>query len=126
MEVFRMKPAFIFVDLLEDFFSKPPLSERREALSIAVNDLSSFARAHGFPVVWVRQEFEPDLSDAIRSMRETGTSITIRGTAGCDVIKEIELDRSGAEMIKKRYRAFFGTGLGGLLESFRWRPLVVW
>src|SRR5436305_4877700 len=124
MEVFRIKPAFIFVALLEYFFSKPPLSERREALSIAVNDLSSFARAHGFPVVWVRQEFEPDLSDAFRSMRETGTSITIRGTAGCDVIKEIERDPSDAEIIKKRYSAFFGTQLGRLLESFRCSHLI--
>lgn len=120
-----MKPAFVFVDLLEDFFSKPPLSERRGAISRAVNDLASFARENEFPVTWVRQEFEPDLSDAFRSMRETGTRITIRGTAGCDVIEEIERRPGDLEVVKKRYSAFFGTQLAGLLDGFHCSHLVI-
>jgi nicotinamidase-related amidase len=120
-----MTPVFIFVDLLEDFFSKPPLSKRREALSIAVNDLASFAREHDFPVIWVRQEFEPDLSDAFRSMRETDTRITIRGTAGCNTIKEIERRPSDVEVVKKRYSAFFGTQLAQRLESVRCSHLII-
>ena len=62
-DVSRMNPVFVFVDLLEDFFSKPPLSQRRGPISIAVNDLASFARENDFPVIWVRQVFEPDLSE---------------------------------------------------------------
>ena len=123
--VSRMNPVFVFVDLLEDFFSKPPLSERRGTISIAVNDLASFAREKDFPVIWVRQEFEPDLSDAFRSMRETGTRITIRGTTGCDVIKEIERRPSDIEVVKKRYSAFFGTQLAQLLKSVRCSHLVI-
>ena len=125
MDVSRMKPVFIFVDLLEDFFSKPPLSERRGTLSFAVNDLASFARENDFPVIWVRQAFELDLSDAFRSMRETGTRITIRGTTGCDVIKEIERRPSDVEVVKKRYSAFFGTQLAQLLESVRCSHLII-
>ena len=125
MDVSRMKPVFIFVDLLEDFFSKPPLSERRGTLSFAVNDLASFARENDFPVIWVRQAFELDLSDAFRSMRETGTRITIRGTTGCEVIKEIERRPSDVEVVKKRYSAFFGTQLAQLLESVRCSHLII-
>ena len=120
-----MNPVFVFVDLLEDFFSKPPLSERRGPISIAVNDLASFARANDFPVIWVRQVFEPDLSDAFRSMREADTRITIRGTTGCDVIKEIERQPSDVEVVKKRYSAFFGTQLAQLLESVRCSHLII-
>ena len=120
-----MNPVFVFVDLLEDFFSKPPLSARRAALSTAVNDLASFARKNGFPVIWVRQEFEPDLSDALLSMRQTGTRVTIRGTGGCDVIKEIERRPGDAEVVKKRYSAFFGTPLAQLLANARCSHLVI-
>ena len=120
-----MNPVFVFVDLLEDFFSKPPLSERRESLSTAVNKLAAFAREKGFPVIWVRQEFEPDLSDALLSMRDTGTRITIRGTPGCDLIKEIERQPGDIEVVKKRYSAFFGTQLAQRLENLRCSHLVI-
>lgn len=120
-----MTPVFVFVDLLEDFFSKPPLSARRRDLSAAVNELASFAREKGFPVVWVRQEFEPDLGDAFLSMRETGTRITIRGTPGCNVIQEIERRPGDIEVVKKRYSAFFGTQLAPVLESARCTHLIV-
>ena len=121
----RMKPVFIFVDLLEDFFAKPPLSERRGNISLAVNELTSLARANGFPVIWVRQEFKPDLSDAYRSMRETGTRITIQGTIGSDVIKEIERKPTDLEVVKKRYSAFFGTQLVQLLEGVACSHLIL-
>jgi nicotinamidase-related amidase len=120
-----MNPVFIFVDLLEDFFANPPLFHRREAISVAVNDLAAFARENAFPVIWVRQEFEPDLSNAFRSMRETGTRITIRGTTGCNVIKEIERQPSDIEVVKQRYSAFFGTQLTLRLESFRCSHLII-
>jgi nicotinamidase-related amidase len=120
-----LRPVFLFVDLLEDFFAKPPLSARRETLALAVNDLASFARERDFPVIWVRQEFEPDLGDAFRSLRETGTRITIRGTPGCDVIREIERRPGDIEVVKKRYSAFFGTRLAQLLESVHCNQLVI-
>lgn len=81
-----MRPVFLFVDLLEDFFQQPPLSERREAIVNAVNKLLGIARSQSAPVIWVRQEFAPDLSDAFLSMRQTGRRVTIRGTAGCDLL----------------------------------------
>ena len=90
-----------------------------------MNDLASFARENDFPVIWVRQEFEPDLSDAFRSMRETGTRITIRGTAGCHVIREIERRPGDIEIVKQRYSAFFGTQLAQLLESLRCGHLII-
>jgi nicotinamidase-related amidase len=121
----RMTPVFIFVDLLEDFFANPPLSEHRVAIANAVNELAAFARTNHFPVIWVRQEFEPDLSDAFRSMRETGTRITIRGTTGCNVIKEIERHSSDIEIVKQRYSAFFGTHLAQQLESLRCSHLII-
>ncbi|APV48306.1 hypothetical protein BWI17_00580 [Betaproteobacteria bacterium GR16-43] len=112
-----MKPVFLFVDLLEDFFANPPLSDRRPRICAAVNDLVGFARQHAYPIVWVRQEFEPDLSDAFVSMRETGTRITIKGTGGSDLLTELQRAPNDHEIVKKRYSAFFGTNLARLLDE---------
>jgi nicotinamidase-related amidase len=120
-----MKPVFVFVDLLEDFFAKSPLSNQRLGICRAVNDLAGFARQREYPVVWIRQEFEPDLSDAFLSMRETGTRITIRGTGGSDLLTELNRSPSDHEIVKKRYSAFFGTDLARLLDELRCDQVVL-
>ena len=120
-----MRPAFIFVDLLEDFFANPPLSENRAALADSVNDLARYSRESACPVIWVRQEFEPDLSDAFLAMRDSGTRITIRGTDGCKVIPEIGREPTDHEVVKRRYSAFFGTQLATLLRSLNPTHVVV-
>ena len=38
-----MTPVFLFVDLLEEFFSQPPLSLRRQSLVAAANELAALA-----------------------------------------------------------------------------------
>lgn len=121
----RMRPVFLFIDLLEDFFIHPPLSTRRAALVERVNTLAAAARAAGHPVGWVRQEFEPDLSDAFRSMRETGRRVTIKGTPGCRLLAELAQQPEDFEIVKRRYSAFFGTELDDMLADLGCTHLVV-
>jgi nicotinamidase-related amidase len=83
-----------------------------------------FRRA-GQPVVWIRQEFEPDLTDAFLDMRRRGISITIAGTEGCQLLPELERREDDHVIVKKRYSAFFGTGLDDLLDRLRPATLVV-
>ena len=120
-----MRPAFIFVDLLEDFFANPGLSGSRASIASAVNDLARFARSKACPVIWVRQEFEPDLGDAFLAMRDSGTRITIRGTGGCLLIREIERRSDDREIVKRRYSAFFQTQMAELLRSLDVTHVIV-
>jgi nicotinamidase-related amidase len=120
-----MSPAFMFIDLLEDFFVNPPLSELRDSICAGVNDLAEFARHCDYPVFWVRQEFKPDLSDAFLSMRETGTRITIQGTKGSYLLKELVKAPHDYEIVKKRYSAFFETNLKQLLDSLGCDPIIL-
>lgn len=119
------KPVVIAVDLLEDFFREPPLSTRRRQLVEAANQVVAIARAVESPVIWVRQEFAPDLSDAFLSMRRTGRRVTIRGTPGCRLLAELDRRPHDHEIVKRRYSAFFGTGLDELLESLGCTHLVI-
>lgn len=120
-----MQPVFLFVDFLKDFFREPPLATRQPALVRAVNDLAAFARRHELPVVWVRQEFRDDLSDAFLSMRDTGRRVTMAGTPGCQVLDDLQRDPNDHQIVKKRYSAFFGTDLDRLLETLGCTHVVI-
>jgi maleamate amidohydrolase len=93
-----------------------PRADRAE-LAEAIRSLVEIFRAMGLPVVWVRQEFEPDLSDAFLEMRRDNISITIKGTAGCRIIPELVPIADETQIVKKRFSAFFGTPLDPLLAS---------
>lgn len=120
-----MRPVFLLIDLLEDFFVEPPLATQRSSLAQAANDLARFARPCGYPVIWVRQEFEPDLSDAFLRMRETGRRVTIKGSKGCLLLSELERQPEDHEIVKRRYSAFFQTALGALLAELGCTHLVI-
>jgi nicotinamidase-related amidase len=89
----------------------------------SVNRLAAAFRQAGQPVVWVRQEFAPDLSDAFPRMRRENLRVTITGTDGCELLPELERHASDKVLVKKRYSAFFGTNLDETLADLR--PVVL-
>jgi nicotinamidase-related amidase len=109
-------PAVIVVDMLNDFLQAWP-PETKERLVASTNALLAVARTHHRPVIWVRQEFQPDLRDAFAEIRKKGIRITIAGTPGCQIVSELNVAPSDTVIIKKRYSAFFGTTLDQVLAD---------
>jgi nicotinamidase-related amidase len=63
--------ALLVIDMPVDFFDRQPaLSAPRVRLVTGINELARTFRAAGHPVIWVRQEFQPDLSDSFLEMRD--------------------------------------------------------
>jgi nicotinamidase-related amidase len=120
-----MEPVVIVVDLAEDFFQRGRLLQHREGLVERTNDLTSSARQRDIPVIWVRPEFMPDLSDAFLVMRKRKISVAIAGTSGSQLLEGLSQDEADYEIIKKRYSAFFRTELDDLLGQLRADTLVV-
>jgi nicotinamidase-related amidase len=111
-------PALIVIDLLNDFLRTwPPTAKQR--LVRATNGLVAVLRRHQRPVIWVRQEFRPDLQDAFPEMRAKGIRITVQGTEGCRIASDLAVDPSDTVIIKKRYSAFYGTDLDQVLAKLR-------
>jgi nicotinamidase-related amidase len=111
-------PVLIVIDMLNDFLVKwEPASRRR--LAAAINELVNIMRGASHPIIWVRQEFEPDLRDAFPEMRTKGIHSVIKGTPGCQIIPELAPAASETVLVKKRYSAFFGTGLDEALEKLK-------
>ena len=104
--------ALIIVDMLNDFFARSAaLDLQRIQLVKATNSLIHAFREHNQPIIWVRQEFAPDLHDAFLDMRKNNESITIAGTPGCEILSELDHRADDTTIVKKRYSAFYGTDL---------------
>jgi maleamate amidohydrolase len=119
-----MKPALIVIDMLNDYWAGRDAA-RRDSLVAAINHLAAMMRTHAHPVIWVRQEFEPDLSDAFPEMRAKEIYLTIKGTEGCQLLPSLAVAPSDPIVVKKRYSAFFGTGLDQLLARLAPDTLIL-
>ena len=118
------KAALIIIDMLNDFFESQDDYDRA-TLTQSINKLAEEARSSDLPVIWVRQEFQPDLDDAFRDMQKKRIVKTIRGTPGCQFLPELDVRRTDREIVKKRYSAFFGTCLDELLNELEVNCLIV-
>lgn len=119
------RSVLLIIDVLNDFFRNQPLAGRRGELASAINQLVRSFRDSGHPIIWVRQEFKPDLSDAFLEMRRDNISITIAGTVGAQFLPELDVQPADTVVVKKRYSAFFGTTLDDVLAKLRPDQLVV-
>lgn len=119
------QPVLLVIDLVNDYFREGPLREQREGLVVSVNHLAAQFRQLGLPVIWVRQAFSPDLSDAFLGMRRDGVRVTIAGTEGAELLSDLERADGDYMLIKKRYSAFFKTELDAVLERLEAQPIVL-
>src|ERR1044071_3870396 len=119
------RPAVFVIDMLNDCFGHAGLDRMRVALCSSINHLTAFARANAFPVIWVRQEFESDLSDAFLDMKSENIRMFIKDTPGARILDELVRDDSDIEIIKKRFSMFYGTRLESLLQELDANPLIL-
>ena len=112
----------VIVDLLQDFFDakiwpQSILPASRNELAVKTNELAALCRSHKISVVWFRQEFKSDLSDAFPHMRKSEKIYTISGTEGCELLPELDVHPNDHVMLKSRFSAFFRTNLEALLQE---------
>lgn len=120
-----MTTVALVIDMQADFFGHQRLSLLRPALAAHINTLTAMARDAAIPIVWVRQEFSPDLSDASLEVRRRQTRVVIAGTQGAEILPELDVHVSDHFVLKKRYSAFFGTNLDSLLAQLDCDQLIV-
>lgn len=120
-----MSAVLLVIDMQVDFFRHERLSKRQPELVSQVNSLVSTMRSAGVPVIWVRQEFAPDLGDASLEVKRTSARVVIAGTPGASLLPGLEVDPDDHFVIKKRYSAFFGTGLDSTLQSMMCTTVIV-
>ena len=118
------RPCLIIIDMLGDFLDRWE-DEPRDQLITHTNELISAFRQHGHPVIWVRQAFRADLSDAFLEMRDKQISKTIEGTKGAEIHPGLDRQPGDVVILKKRYSAFFNTNLDQVLSELQPSQLVL-
>lgn len=73
-------PILLVIDMQEDFLQHPELKLRRGPLVRAIRELVEAFRARGHSIVWVKQEFEADLSDAYLEMKRRKLAVVVKGS----------------------------------------------
>jgi maleamate amidohydrolase len=114
----------LIIDMLNDLLSNWSIADRTSLVQ-GIQHLTETFRAANKPIVWVRQEFEPDLSDALQEMRRKKIRITIKGTEGAKIIAGLTPRSEDHHVIKKRYSAFFGTDLDRLIADLKIDTVVL-
>src|SRR6266566_2611021 len=102
-----MKAAILLIDLLEEYFQDGRLKANRSTLISHINALTSVGRASHLPIIWVRQAFKADLSDAFVWMRKTQTAVTIENTPGSQLLNELERDPTGSGSREETLQCLF-------------------
>ena len=117
--------ATLVIDMQVDFFSHERLALHRQALVTKFNRLTGETRAAGLPVIWVRQEFAPDLSDATLEVKRNKIEVVIAGTLGASLLPELNVQEIDYVVVKKRYSGFFGTDLDQILSDLGCVRLII-
>jgi nicotinamidase-related amidase len=117
-------PALLVIDMQRDFVASWEAAAR-DRLVASIHQLVTLCRANAWPVIWVRQEMAPDLSDAPLDVRGRKTGVVVRGTPGAQLCEGLEPVPGEPIVVKTRYSAFFRTPLDALLEELRPALLVL-
>ena len=118
------RPTLIVIDMLNDFLADWEPA-RKASLIRSINELVDTIRGLGHSVIWIRQEFEPNLSDAFLEMKAKGIRTTIKGTRGSQIISELHVGATDVVIVKKRYSAFFGTTLDDALARLNPESIIL-
>lgn len=117
-----MNPAVIVVDMVKDNL-KPeyPISDQVRSILPTLQRLMAEARARKYPIVFACDSYLPD--DFI--FRGKMKPHSIQGTEGAEVMDELFPQPTDLLLPKRRFSAFFKTGLEEILRGWRVDTLAV-
>ena len=121
----QKKYAIVAVDTIQDYFTDPQMQEKRKSLTDNINQLCVTARENDVPVIWARQEFRSDMSDAYTGLRTSQTKLTVENTPGSQLLPELVVGENDTDLVKKRFSAFFKTELNDILAEKSVTSLIV-
>ncbi|MFD1565835.1 cysteine hydrolase family protein [Haloarchaeobius amylolyticus] len=116
-----MSDAVILLDMLNDFVTGEIEAERAQNIIPTLRDeLLPAAREHDIPVIYANDAHRPEDFEL-----EVWGEHAMRGTAGAEVIPELEPEADDHIFEKRFYDAFYGTGLDQHLRSLGVDRLVM-
>jgi nicotinamidase-related amidase len=119
--------ALLVIDMQRDFLDRGAPAETLGGLALVpgINRLAAAARSARVPVIFTHERHRPDLSDFGIELEYEAVHC-VEGTPGVELVPGLEVAPGDYHVTsKRRYDAFEGTDLDGLLRMLRVRQLVV-
>ena len=119
-----MRAAVLVIDMVKDTFSEDhhyPITPFARAIVPAVNRITAWARKKNYPVVFACDNFKED--DFIFKGKMQPHSLM--GTPGSEVTDLLDVEPEDVYLPKRRFSAFFKTGLEQALRGREVDTVVV-
>lgn len=116
-----MKAAVVVIDMINDFVTGSLKCERAPRIIPNIRRLLNFARGKGIPVIYTNDAHLPGVDREL----QVWPSHAVAGTEGAEVIEELKPERGDHIIQKRRYSAFYGTGLDSILRDLKVETLVL-
>lgn len=110
-----MRMSVIVVDMLNDFVTGALKCERASRIIPNIQRLLDFARKKKVPVIYVSDAHRPGVDEEL----ELWPPHAIVGTKGAEIIEELKPVEGDYTLQKRRYSAFYETGLNSLLRELK-------
>ena len=108
-----MKAAIIVIDVINDFVSGVLGSERAERIVPNIGRLLRHARGEGVPVIYVTDAHLPEGDREF----DVWPRHAVDGSEGARVVDALRPEEGDYHVKKRRYSAFYATGLDALLRE---------
>jgi len=116
-----MKMSVIVVDMLNDFVTGALKCERASRIIPNIQRLLDFARKKEIPVIYVSDAHLPRVDEEL----ELWPPHAIVGTKGAEIVEELKPVEGDYTLQKRRYSAFYETGLDSLLRELKVDTVVL-
>jgi len=116
-----MRMSVIVVDMLNDFVTGTLKCERALKIIPNIQRLLDFARKKKIPVIYVSDAHLPSVDEEL----ELWPPHAIVGTKGAEVVEELKPVEGDYTLQKRRYSAFYETGLDPLLRELKVDTVVL-
>jgi nicotinamidase-related amidase len=108
-----LKPSILVIDMINDFVTGSLGSERALRVVSPLRSLLEAARRSGTPIIYVSDAHLPGLDREF----EIWPSHAVEGSEGAEIVEELRPEPGDYLIRKRRYSAFFATGLDLLLRE---------
>ncbi|HEX55247.1 MAG: cysteine hydrolase [Candidatus Altiarchaeales archaeon] len=116
----KNRMALLVIDMLNDFLYGKLRCERCQRIIPNVRKLIQYSRENGIPVIYVCDSHIKNDSEF-----EKWPEHAVQGTKGSEIIPELKPREEDFIIKKRRYSAFFQTGLDSLLRELKIGEIII-
>jgi nicotinamidase-related amidase len=113
--------ALIIIDLINDFVTGKFGNPRAKAVVLRTKELLQAARKQDIRIVYVTDAHLPGIDQEF----EVWGIHAEKGTEGAMIVPELEPREDDIHLYKRRYSAFYATGLDAILRELEIKELVL-